>query len=229
MFLWSFSVSFHPTLRYFLGIFLLLNFHKDTILPQACISWGSIFYSSIYTKQLEDKWKALSHMAMQTFFMFNPTSITKPLQADSTKLRFLLVPPEFAVGCAQLCLPEPLDGTGHLHTSEGIKPQHPTAPGACQWKTKAAPSLPKPWCCRAPQTELWEMGFFFISQLAYNLFHLQISLQNDTDRISYFFLWHLARLRRLLPQQVGELLIHGCGAVWDNCNFSSWHPGQGTK
>lgn len=72
-------------------------------------------------------------------------------------------------------------------------------------------------------------GFFFISQLAYNLFDLQISLQNDTDRISYFFLWHLARLRRLLPQQVRELLIHGCGTVWDNCNFSSWHSGQGTK
>lgn len=34
----SFSVSFNPTLRYFLDIFLLLNFHKDTILPQACIS-----------------------------------------------------------------------------------------------------------------------------------------------------------------------------------------------
>lgn len=34
----SSSVSFNPTLRCFLDIFLLLNFHRDTILPQACIS-----------------------------------------------------------------------------------------------------------------------------------------------------------------------------------------------
>lgn len=160
MFLWSFWVSFHPTLRYFLGIFLLLNFHKDTILPQACISWGSIFYSSIYKKQLEDKWKALSHMAMQTFFMFNPTSITKPLQADSTKLRFLLVPPEFAVGCAQLCLlraPGWHWAPSHLR---GDQTQHPTAPGGCKWKIKAVPSLPKPWCCSSSNWAL-RNGIFF--------------------------------------------------------------------
>lgn len=78
MFLQSFSVSFNPTLRYFLSIFLLLNFHIDTILPQACINWGIIFYSSIYTKHLEYKWKALSHMPMHTFSCLTPRPSQTP-------------------------------------------------------------------------------------------------------------------------------------------------------
>lgn len=50
-------------------------------------------------------------------------------------------------------------------------------------------------------------------------FDLPISLQNDTDKISYFLLKHLARLRRLLPQQVVKLSIYAFRIVWDNSYF----------
>lgn len=144
----------------------------------------------------------------------------------------LLVTTEFAVVCDQK-MPSSACSEPPGLALDTFTPQRKSSPSTQQFHEAGSekskqPLLSQSHCAAAPQTELWVTGFF-ISQLAYNLFDLQISLQNDTDRISYFFLWHLARLRRLLPQQVRELLIHGCGTVWDNCNFSSWHPGQGTK
>lgn len=168
--------------------------------------------------------------ANAVFFMFNPTSITNLLQPESTNLRFLQVPPGFAVGCdwkvpSSTCSEPPglalNTFTSQRRSSSSSKQLHEAA----SEKSKQ-PRPSQSHHAAVPHTELWKSGFFFISQLAYNWFDLQISLQNDTDRISCFFLCHLARLR---PQQVRELLIHGCGTVWDNCNFSSWHPGQGTK
>lgn len=139
---------------------------------------------------------------------------------------------EFAAGCDQevpssTCSEPPGLALDTFTSQRRSSPSSQQFHEAASEKSKQ-PRLSRSHRAAAPQTELWETGFF-ISQLAYNVFDLQISLQNDTDRISYFFLWHLARLRRLLSQQVRELLIHGCGTVRDNRNFSSWHPGQGTK
>lgn len=161
MFLQSFSVSFNPTLTYFLGIFLLLNFHKGIILPQACISWRSIFHSSIYTKHLEYKWKAFSHMPMHMFFMFNPTSITNSLEAQISGSCWWPLSLQLCVTSRCLVLPvqSPLDWT--------FTPQRKSSPSTQQLHEAASENSKQPLLSQshraaAPQTELWETkGFFY--------------------------------------------------------------------
>lgn len=165
MFLQSFSVSFNPTLRYFLSIFLLLNFHIDTILPQACINWGIIFYSSIYTKHLEYKWKALSHMPMHTFSCLTPRPSQTPFS-----LKAQIPGPCWWPLSLQLCVTRrlpvlpgqsPLDWhwtPSHLRENQAPAPNSSMT---LQVKIKAATSLPKPLCCSSSNWALRNTGFFY--------------------------------------------------------------------